>query len=202
MSNSEPLKPNSQPNLREVLDDGIIHFDATGARREAMRRAAANRIESSSHNASKNGSAHVVSNSNEHRNGNGQVHAPAAPTVAQPAPLSRITPDSTIPPHGPKNQSGVSSWKERVQSAIGISAKLLKHQRPRLNQRSLNPHQRLRPHLPFHQRQLHEPSLNHPRLPHSRTRSSQSLLTLPQSLYPITDLSFRETKFGTSWSTS
>ncbi len=91
-----------------------------------MRRAAANRIESSSHNASKNGSAHVLSNSNEHRNGNGQVHAPAAPTaappVAQPAPLSRITPDSTIPAAGPKTQSGVSSWKERVQSAIGISA--------------------------------------------------------------------------------
>ncbi|MFN7845144.1 MAG: phosphopantetheine-binding protein [Pirellula sp.] len=125
MSNSEPLKPYSQPNLREVLDDGIIHFDATGARREAMRRAAANRIEGSSHNGSKNGSAHVVSNSNGHRNGNGQLHAAVAPTatqpVAQPAPLSRIAPESTISAPGPKNQSGVASWKERVQSAIGIS---------------------------------------------------------------------------------
>lgn len=126
MSNSEPLKPNSQPNLREILDDGIIHFDATGARREAMRRAATNRIESSSNNASKNGSAHVVSNSNEHRNGNGQLHAaaaqPVAPPIAQSAPLSRIAPESTIPAAGTKNQSGVSSWKERVQSAIGISS--------------------------------------------------------------------------------
>lgn len=122
MSNSEPLKPNHQSNLREILDDGIIHFDATGARREAMRRAAANRIENPSNGVSKNGSAHAASNPNEHRNGNGQLNGAAAQPVAQSVPTSRIAPEPNTPAAVSKSLAGVASWKERVQSAIGISS--------------------------------------------------------------------------------
>ncbi|MCU0710517.1 MAG: phosphopantetheine-binding protein [Pirellula sp.] len=122
MSNNEPPKPSPQLNLREVLDDGIVHFDATGARREAMRKTAANRIEKPSNGTTKNGSAHVAVPSSEHRNGNGQLHTASAHASPQSVPTSRISPEPATPTAGPKNLTGVASWKERVQSAIGISS--------------------------------------------------------------------------------
>lgn len=115
MFKKENSSQGQSPLYREVLEDGIVHFDATGARREAMRKRAATRVEISSNESPKNGEAHRDLPTEIVIGGNGvsKPIAKASPSESyQTNRLEYQTEQSPI--------ADVMSWKERVHTSAGV----------------------------------------------------------------------------------
>lgn len=114
MSKNENSSQSQSSLYREVLAGGIVHFDATGARREAMRRLAATRGEISSNETPKNGEAHRDRPTVIGSGGNG-----ASKSTATTSPSRSFSTNRLEYPTEPAPIVDVSSWKERVQTSSG-----------------------------------------------------------------------------------
>ncbi len=124
MLNNNHSNSNSSSNYREILDSGIVHYDATGVRRDAMRRSAVARKEApvgpangTANGATKNGSGHHDSGAKATPNGNGEMKPVAAIASERTTAHNRILPNLDNRP-----ANWVSAWKERVQSALGLGS--------------------------------------------------------------------------------
>jgi acyl carrier protein len=115
MSKNENSSQGQSSLYREVLEGGIVHFDATGARRESMRRLAATRGEISSNETPKNGENHRDLLTVIGSGGKGASVPIATTSPSRSFPTNRLEyPTASAP------IADVSSWKERVQTSSSV----------------------------------------------------------------------------------
>jgi len=119
MSKPNPSEELKVADYREVIADDIVHFDATGPRREAMRQRASHTGDNTSHktNGSSSTSSHApgsTSVSKSDTNGNGKKANPA--TTNKVDRWSESASNTQTP-------SSINAWKSRVETSTSTGGK-------------------------------------------------------------------------------